>query len=75
MKITLYGKNGCPRCFYCETKLGKMENIELEVVHDENAAIKIVEENNLPGEFPILITDDGIFQSSDAVDWVKNMVK
>jgi hypothetical protein len=50
----------------------QMGDIELEVIQDEEAAIKLVEENNLLGEFPILITDDGIFQSSDAVDWVKN---
>lgn len=72
MKVTLYGKNGCHRCFYCETKMKQMGDIELEVIQDEEAAIKLVEENNLLGEFPILITDDGIFQSSDAVDWVKN---
>lgn len=72
MKVTLYGKNGCPRCFYCETKMKQMGDIELEVIQDEEAAIKLAEENNLLGEFPILITDDGIFQSSDAVDWVKN---
>ena len=47
MKVTLYGKNGCPRCFYCETKMKQMGDIELEVIQDEDAAIKLVEENNL----------------------------
>ena len=72
MKVTLYGKDGCPRCFYCETKMKQMADIELEVHHDENSAKKIVEEKNLPGELPIIIVGENIYQSSEAVDWVKN---
>ena len=72
MKVTLYGKDGCPRCFYCETKMKQMSDIELEVHHDENSAKKIVEEKNLPGELPIIVVGENIYQSSEAVDWVKN---
>lgn len=72
MKVTLYGKDGCPRCFYCETKMKQMSDIELEVHHDENSAKKIVEEKNLPGELPIIIVGENIYQSSEAVDWVRN---
>lgn len=72
MKVTLYGKDGCPRCFYCETKMKQMADIELEVHHDENSAKKIVEEKNLPGELPIIVVGENIYQSSEAVDWVKN---
>lgn len=72
MKVTLYGKDGCPRCFYCETKMKQMADIELEVHHDEDSAKKIVEEKNLPGELPIIVVGENIYQSSEAVDWVKN---
>lgn len=72
MKVTLYGKDGCPRCFYCETKMKQMADIELEVYHDEESAKKIVEEKGLEAELPILIVGDEIYQSSDAVDWVRN---
>lgn len=72
MKVTLYGKDGCPRCFYCETKMKQMVDIELEVHHDEDSAKKIVEEKNLPGELPIIVVGENIYQSSEAVDWVKN---
>lgn len=72
MKVTLYGKDGCPRCFYCETKMKQMSDIELEVHHDEDSAKKIVEEKNLPGELPIIVVGENIYQSSEAVDWVKN---
>ena len=72
MKVILYGKDGCPRCFYCETKMKQMADIELEVHHDENSAKKIVEEKNLPGELPIIVVGENIYQSSEAVDWVKN---
>lgn len=72
MKVTLYGKDGCPRCFYCETKMKQMADIELEVYHDEESAKKIVEEKGLEGELPILVVGDEIYQSSDAVDWVRN---
>ena len=72
MKVTLYGKDGCPRCFYCEIKMKQMADIELEVHHDEDSAKKIVEEKNLPGELPIIVVGENIYQSSEAVDWVKN---
>lgn len=72
MKVKLYGKDGCPRCFYCETKLGQMQDIELEKIHDEDAAMGFVKLHNLPGELPILVVGDKIYQSSQAVDWVKN---
>lgn len=72
MKVTLYGKDGCPKCFYCETKMKKMADIELEVHHDEESAKKVVDEYGLAGELPILVVEDKIYQSSDAVDWVKN---
>lgn len=72
MKVTLYGKDGCPKCFYCETKMKQMADIELEVHHDEDSAKMIVEEKGLEGELPILVIGDEIYQSSDAVDWVRN---
>lgn len=72
MKVTLYGKDGCPKCFYCETKMKQMADVELEVYHDEDSAKKIVEEKGLEGELPILVIGDEIYQSSDAVDWVRN---
>lgn len=72
MKVTLYGKDGCPRCFYCETKMKQMADIELEVHHDEESAKRIVDEKGLEGELPILVIGDEIYQSSDAVDWVRN---
>ena len=49
-----------------------MVDIELEVHHDEDSAKKIVEEKNLPGELPIIVVGENIYQSSEAVDWVKN---
>ena len=72
MKVTLYGKDGCPRCFYCETKMKQMADIELAVYHDEDSAKRIVDEKGLEAELPILIVGDKIYQSSDAVDWVRN---
>lgn len=72
MKVTLYGKDGCPKCFYCETKMKQMADIELKVHHDEDSAKRIVDEKGLETELPILVVGDKIYQSSDAVDWVRN---
>lgn len=71
MKIDIYGKDGCPKCFYCETKLNSISGIDVNVVHDE----KIVEEFASKygvSELPVLyIENGGVYAGASAVSFVK----
>lgn len=72
MNVTLYGRNGCPKCYYCESKLKKMGDVDLVVIHDYSVVKQFHDEHSLGGELPYLDVDGTYYTGTDAVDWVKN---
>lgn len=72
MNVTLYGKNGCPKCYYCEHKLKRTDGVDLVVIHDYDVVKSFCEEHKLEGELPVLDVEGTLYQGADAVDWVKN---
>lgn len=68
--IKIYGRNGCPKCWYIETKANSLAGFVVEVVHDDKQTIKIIEENNMKEELPIVVIDGTIMDFSDAKDYL-----
>lgn len=68
--IVIYGRNGCPKCWYIETKARGAKGFVVEVVHDDKQTIKIIEENNMKEELPIVVIDGIVMNFSDAKDYL-----
>lgn len=71
-KVKVYGKDGCPKCFYIETKAKQNENCELEIIHEVNKVKNVIEKNNLSNELPIVDINGKIMQFSEARKWFEN---
>lgn len=70
-EVKVYGKNGCPKCFYIEKKMEQKNNVNLEVIHDDEQTVKVIKENNFSDELPIVVINGVAMQFQDAKNWIE----
>lgn len=69
--VIIYGRNGCPKCFYIQKKMEQKENVNLEIVHDDEKTIKVIEENGFSDELPIVVINGHAMQFNEAKKWIE----
>lgn len=71
--ITVYGKEGCPKCFIIETKLKKL-NKEFQVVHDGSKVVDFLNKNKIGDNLPITDNDGIIMSFVEMNKWINKIM-
>ena len=60
-EVTVYGRDGCPRCFYVSRKASQLKNVHLTEIHD-NEILKEMSVKYGTDELPMSVVDGEFYE-------------
>ena len=67
-EVTVYGRDGCPRCFYVKTKASQLKNVHLTEIHD-NEILKEMSVKYGTDELPMSVVDGEFYDFARMKTW------
>lgn len=68
-EVKIYGRDGCPKCFFVSKKVGQLKNVHLDEIHDNN----ILKEMSIKygtEELPISVVDGEFYDFARMKAWI-----
>lgn len=67
--VKVYGRDGCPKCFYVSTKMKQTKGVNLTEIHDDNE-VRSAAEKYKTAELPIVVIDGEYYAFDKAKEWI-----
>lgn len=71
--VKIYGRTGCPHCFFAERKMQDVKDAMVTVIHDNQQVKDVAKEHNTD-ELPIVMIDGAYYNFLQAKEWVEKHI-
>lgn len=71
--VKIYGRMGCPHCFFTERKMQDVKDAKITVIHD-NQEVKGAAKKFNTDELPIVLIDGAYYNFLQAKEWVEQHI-
>lgn len=67
--VTVYGRDGCPRCYFISAKVKQLKNVHLTEIHDDNI-LKEMSTKYGTDELPMSVVDGEFYDFLRMRAWI-----